>query len=168
MNHFFQKLCLRVLAAGSLLLGALALVAAPSGATPTFTTLYSFSAKSTMPPYSNGDGAHPGSSLVQGSDGNFYGTTREGGSLGVGTVFRVTPTGALTTLHSFSGYPNEGANPQEGLVEGSDGNFYGTTDAGGPSNSGTAFKLTSVGDADDAGGLQWHQWDYTERHTHSR
>jgi uncharacterized repeat protein (TIGR03803 family) len=81
--------------------------------------------------------------LVQGSDGNFYGTTSAGGSSNKGTVFKVTSTGTLTSLVSFTGA--NGDTPYAGLVQGSDGNFYGTTSAGGSSNKGTVFKMTSAG-----------------------
>src|SRR5438445_13328133 len=70
------------------------------------------------------------SSLVQGSDGSFYGTTTEGGIAGKGTVFKVTTNGVFTTLVSFTG-PNV-ANPQAWLVLGNDGNLYGTTSLGSP------------------------------------
>ena len=76
----------------------------------------------------------PTASLVQGSDGNFYGTTSPGGSSGDGTVFRVTTGGMLTTLVSF--YRTNGTGPNE-LVLGSDGRFYGTTSGGGSIDSGT-------------------------------
>ena len=70
--------------------------------------------------------------LVQGSDGNFYGTTYDGGTNGIGTVFKISTNGALTSLYSFGSVQdtngsNDGANPHAGLVQGSDGNFYGTT-----------------------------------------
>ena len=77
--------------------------------------------------------------LVQGPDGNFYGTTADGGPTANGTVFRVTPGGALTTL--LSDQPN----PAPGLVIGNDGLLYGMTSAGGPSGFGTAFKMTTSG-----------------------
>jgi uncharacterized repeat protein (TIGR03803 family) len=85
--------------------------------------------------------------LVQGSDGSFYGTTQNGGNTnlnngnGYGMVFSVTTNGTLTSLYSFSG-TNDGANPGGGLVQGSDGSFYGTTEAGGTNNAGTVFRLT--------------------------
>ena len=104
--------------------------------TGTLTTLHSFSG-------SPNDGANPVAALVQGSDGNFYGTTAEGGEHFQGTVLRITPAGALTVLHSFSGYPGEGAVPFAGLVQGTDGNFYGTTALGGANSEGTVFKLSS-------------------------
>jgi uncharacterized repeat protein (TIGR03803 family) len=79
---------------------------------------------------------------VQGSDGNFYGTTYDGGAYGWGTVFRITPSGSLTNLWMFTGC-SDGASPAAGLVQGSDGNFYGTTEGSGsgPSANGTVFKL---------------------------
>ena len=96
------------------------------------------------------DGANPLSGLVQGSDGNFYGTTSEGGASGYGTVFRIGPSSSLTNLWEFTG-GSDGANPVGGLVQGSDGNFYGTTYYGGNTNLnygsgyGTVFKISSSG-----------------------
>jgi uncharacterized protein (TIGR03437 family) len=84
-------------------------------------------------------------SLVQGSDGNFYGTTGEGGQIGNGTVFKLTPDGTLTTLHSFSGLPPDGSLPG-GLIQAQDGNFYGVTSYGGHNNWGTIFRITSAGE----------------------
>jgi uncharacterized repeat protein (TIGR03803 family) len=92
-----------------------------------------------------GEGAVPTAGLVQGTDGNFYGTTASGGEHFHGTVFRITPAGALTVLHSFSGYPGEGAVPFAGLVQGSDGNFYGTTAVGGVHFKGTVFNIDAAG-----------------------
>ncbi len=109
-----------------------------SQATPVVTTLYNFIGNGT-------DGVHPQASLVQGSDGNFYGTTASGGGSGYGTVFRVTSAGVLTTLHSFT-YGADGADPEAALVQGSDGNFYGTTQSGGSSYYfGTVFQITPDG-----------------------
>ena len=99
------------------------------------TTLYNFS---------NSDGSAPYAGLVQGSDGNFYGTTAQGGASSYGTVFKITPGGSLTALHSFS-YYGDGAVPYAGLVQGNDGNFYGTTFYGGDGGGGTVFKITSGG-----------------------
>jgi uncharacterized repeat protein (TIGR03803 family) len=90
------------------------------------------------------DGAQLRAGLVQGKDGNFYGTTQEGGAFGQGTVFTMTPAGAVTVLHSFAGGA-DGANPTAALIEGSDGNFYGTTFGGGPSDTGTVFRMTPGG-----------------------
>ncbi len=81
--------------------------------------------------------------LAQGRDGNLYGTADAGGTSGMGTVFKMTPAGAVTTLHNFSG--TDGQNPDGGLILGTDGNFYGTTRFGGASNLGTVFKITPAG-----------------------
>jgi len=98
-----------------------------------FTNLHSFAFA---------EGYFPLAALVQGSDGNFYGTAYGGGANGLGTVFRISPSGSLTNLYSFSGYPSDGSHPEGGLVQGSDGNFYGTTYDGGANHAGTVFKLT--------------------------
>jgi uncharacterized repeat protein (TIGR03803 family) len=75
------------------------------------------------------DGSAPMAALLQGSDGNFYGTTASGGANNAGTIFSITPAGAFSLLYSFSGQPPDGAYPN-GLTRGSDGNFYGTTEGG--------------------------------------
>jgi uncharacterized repeat protein (TIGR03803 family) len=92
------------------------------------------------------DGAFPNAALVQGTDGNFYGTTITGGVNDDGSVFKITPTGTLTTLYSFCSQASctDGENPYSALVEGTDGNFYGTTDQGG-NGFGTVFSITSSG-----------------------
>ena len=100
----------------------------------TFTTLANFNGTN--------DGAGP-SSLVQGMDGNFYGTTGNRGANGYGTVFKITPGGTLTTLHSFNS--TDGYSPSAGLVLATNGSFYGTTQQGGTSNYGTVFKITPGG-----------------------
>jgi uncharacterized repeat protein (TIGR03803 family) len=83
--------------------------------------------------------------LLEGSDGNFYGTTYQGGTNGgYGTIFSVTFNGRITSLHSFSN-GNEGAYPVAGLTLGPDGCFYGTTTLGGPNNAGTIFRLCPNG-----------------------
>jgi uncharacterized repeat protein (TIGR03803 family) len=102
----------------------------------TLTTLWQFGGNPTngQNPYAAG--------LVQGSDGNFYGTTIQGGTNNYGTVFRITTNGALTTLWQFSsGGTTNGTSPEAGLAQGSDGDFYGTTEYGGTNNVGTVFKL---------------------------
>jgi uncharacterized repeat protein (TIGR03803 family) len=115
----------------------------PEGA---FTTLHSFDG-------SDGDGPN---GLVQGSDGNFYGTTSAAGAYGNGTVFKMTPAGMVTALYSFCSQENcaDGSGPVAGLVQATDGNFYGTTYGGGgvPTNCtfsqpgcGTVFKITASG-----------------------
>ena len=90
------------------------------------------------------DGGYPNGGLVQGSDGNFYGTTDAGGTNNNGTIFKISAGGAFTGLYSFTGN-NDGANPYAGLVQGTDGNFYGTTAGGGTTGSGTVFKITASG-----------------------
>ncbi len=92
------------------------------------------------------DGALPTSALIQGWDGQFYGTTSNGGANGEGTVFRISSSGTLTVLHSFD--LNDGGYPSSGLVQGADGNLYGTTWGGGDANCeycGTVFKITPEG-----------------------
>jgi uncharacterized repeat protein (TIGR03803 family) len=98
----------------------------------TLTTLHSFNGT---------DGSGPQGGLIQATNGNFYGTTYAGGANNFGTVFKITTGGTLTTLHSFAGYPTEGANPSAGLLQGIDGNFYGTTTGGGAFGYGTVFKV---------------------------
>jgi uncharacterized repeat protein (TIGR03803 family) len=94
---------------------------------------------------SGADGTYPYASLVQGSDGDFYGMTAEGGTNNLGTVFKLTPAGAETVLWSF-GSGTDGQQPYgSNLVQGSDGDFYGMTSAGGTSGSGTVFKITPAG-----------------------
>jgi uncharacterized repeat protein (TIGR03803 family) len=90
------------------------------------------------------DGGTPESGLIQATDGNFYGTTSQGGASNTGTVFRITSAGTLTTLHSFTSAV-DGAAPLAGLIEGSDSNFYGTTSRGGANDTGTVFQITSAG-----------------------
>jgi len=103
------------------------------------TTLYSFS--------NGSDGGFPFAGLTQGSDGNFYGTTYGGGAntscyQGCGTVFRISPSGNLTNLYSFTG-GNDGYHPRGALVQGIDGGFYGTTAYGGTNlYYGTAFRFS--------------------------
>jgi len=91
------------------------------------------------------NGAYPNATLVQGSDGNFYGTTSSCGTNGAGTVFKLNTNGVLTTLYAFTGY-NDGGGPEAGLVEGSDGYFYGTTSYGGTNEWGTVFRIIANGE----------------------
>jgi uncharacterized repeat protein (TIGR03803 family) len=110
------------------------------------TTIYSFCSQTGCP-----DGQFPFGGIVLGPDGNFYGTTAGGGNascwIGCGTVFRITPGGTLTTLHTFSG--NDGSNPYAGLMLAADGNLYGVSSAGGTRQQngygGTVFKVTPNG-----------------------
>ncbi|HEV2400298.1 MAG TPA: choice-of-anchor tandem repeat GloVer-containing protein [Candidatus Sulfotelmatobacter sp.] len=79
------------------------------------------------------------------TDGNFYGTTLYGGnSSGVGTIFKITPQGVLTTLYDFCSETScaDGSLPQAALIQGTDGDFYGTTTSGGQNNNGTVFRFS--------------------------
>jgi uncharacterized repeat protein (TIGR03803 family) len=91
---------------------------------------------------SNADVSGP---LIQASNGNIYGTTSF--APGYGTFFRVTPAGVITTLYSFCSLANcaDGSQPLQGVIQASDGNFYGTTYGGGANNDGTIFKITAAG-----------------------
>jgi uncharacterized repeat protein (TIGR03803 family) len=94
------------------------------------------------------DGATPYAGLVQATNGDLYGTTERGGS-GIndaGTVFRITPGGTLTTLYSFCPQTpcRDGSSPDAGLVQATNGDFYGTTFIGGY-GQGTVFKITPSG-----------------------
>ena len=100
------------------------------------------------------DGSLPAGSLVQASDGNFYGTTSQGGdttgscqNYGCGTVFKITPEGVLTTLYTFCEQDlcPDGYRPFAGLAIGPDGNLYGTTSGGGSQFQGTVFRITPGG-----------------------
>jgi len=120
------------------------------GGTWTQTVLHNFTG-------SPGDGAIPQAALVIGGDGVLYGTTTYGGSgacvppgsgTGCGTVFSLTPPAAPggawteTVLYNFTGYPTVGTNPYAGVVVGSGGALYGTTQYGGASGNGTVYSLT--------------------------
>ncbi len=115
-----------------------------------FTTIYGFTGAA--------DGSNPQAmSLVQGSDGDLYGTTSYGGAnetcisfgvaVGCGVIFKMTTSGALTTLYSFCALANcaDGYAPRAGLIQATDGNFYGTTWTGGAYNEGTIFRITPSG-----------------------
>jgi len=114
---------------GALIVVALAVVSGTSTA-QTLTTLFSFA---TGP---SSAGAGP-CALTLGPDGNFYGTTQSG------TIFKITPAGALTVLNSF-GDTGDGS-PDTVLTLGPDGNFYGTTLSGGAHALGAVFTITRVG-----------------------
>jgi uncharacterized repeat protein (TIGR03803 family) len=109
----------------------------PSGE---LTTIYNFCTQNLCP-----DGDSPYAGLVRANNGNFYGTTFYGGKYGNGTVFKVTATGVLTTLHSFDYAAGEGAQPSAPLTQAQNGDLYGTTSGGGPSNAGTIFEITPSG-----------------------
>jgi uncharacterized repeat protein (TIGR03803 family) len=91
----------------------------------------------------NGDQPYGG--LVLGGDGNFYGTTSGGGASSQGTVFKIGPTGVASVLYSFAGGTADGGGPNAALIQGSDGNFYGTSANGGIDSQGTLFEVTPGG-----------------------
>ena len=99
------------------------------------------------------DGAYPTTALVRDSEGNLYGTTEAGGgstspycgifgASGCGIIFKLTNSAKESLLHSFTGYPNDGAYPLGDLLRDAAGNLYGTTWLGGKTNGGMVFKLT--------------------------
>jgi len=113
--------------------------------------LYSFGATAT-------DGTTPYANLLQASDGNIYGTTIYGGAFGNGSVFKLTPAGAESILYSFGSSAKDGTKPYGAVIQGSDGNFYGSTYSGGANGAalcsgstttcpgyGTLFMITSAG-----------------------
>jgi uncharacterized repeat protein (TIGR03803 family) len=106
----------------------------PGGA---LSTLYNFCSQTNCT-----DGGYPVAALVLATNGDFYGTTADGGAYANGTVFKITPSGTLTTLHSFD--ITDGAGPQ-GLIQATNGNFYGTTISGGATDNGTVFQITPSG-----------------------
>ena len=111
----------------------------------TYTSLHTFGAYASASAVTNADGALPYAALTYNpSDGDFYGSTEKGGKYGFGTLFRISTSGALTVLYSFSG-PTDGASPAAALLHYSDGNFYGTTAGGGANGNGTIFRVTPAG-----------------------
>jgi uncharacterized repeat protein (TIGR03803 family) len=99
-----------------------------------YTRLRSFSA-------TGGDGQNPYSALLEGADGALYGTTYLDGASGRGTVFKVNKDGSgYAVLYSFT-TNGDGRSPFAGLVQGSDGALYGTTENGGSEGAGTVFRL---------------------------
>ncbi len=94
--------------------------------------------------FSGGDGEFPQAPLIRGADGNFYGTTFGDSIALFGSVFKLTPDGVFTNLYSFTG-GSDGALPSASLVQGMDGNFYGTASAAGDFGYGTIFQLTPDG-----------------------
>ena len=113
----------------------------------TLMTLLSFGPRPSGEFSSNSDGAEPETGLVQGSDGNFYGTTITGGTSGNGTVFQITPAGVLTTLYSFTALNtndgnDDGQAPMSSLIEVGAGHFFGTANSGGVNGTGTIYEVT--------------------------
>jgi uncharacterized repeat protein (TIGR03803 family) len=127
---------MKMLRIGSVFAGFLSLALSLSA--QTLTTLLSFD-------YT--DGATPFAGLLQATDGNLYGTTGGQGTNGGGTVFKITPSGTLTTVYSFTtcGSCTDGYSPLAGLVQATNGTFYGTTLSGGVFLEGTVFKITPRG-----------------------
>jgi len=111
-------------------------------ASGTLATIYNFCSQNNCT-----DGSTPAAGLVHGTNGGFYGTTEGGGANGSGTVFKITPSGTLTTLYSFCSHANcdDGYLPVAGLVQGTDGKFYGTTGGNGTKGDGTVFSITPSG-----------------------
>ena len=145
--------CLPLLSLSPLLIAAGALLATSTraaAASVTETVLHSF----TGIPQRPGDGAYPGpANLIPTGNGSFYGVTTGGGyyspttGIGYGTIYTISPSGAYNILYLFgtnSAIANDGVSPSSLLI-GPDGNLYGTTQGGGKSNVGTAFKLTPLG-----------------------
>ena len=122
--------------------GALYKVATNGTQNATLTAFYTFK---------TWDGAYPYDSLVSSSGGNLYGVAYQGGTNNLGTIFEITTNGAFTLLYSFGmvtndlGYALDGGNPIGGLVQGRDGNFYGTGSIGGTNNTGTVFQFSTNG-----------------------
>jgi len=99
----------------------------------------------TLKQFDGTDGWFPTAPLIQASDGDFYGTTELGGANGYGVVFKMTPGGKLTVLHSFADNGIDGYEPVAGLVQATDGNLYGVTEGGGTSTYGTIFSISPKG-----------------------
>jgi len=136
--------------------------------------------------FGRSEGARPAGALVRGKDGNFYGVTRGGGAGEGGTIFKVTPEGKLTTLHNFVKDSDDGCCPEGGLIQGSDGNFYGTTSSGGTNggrarmtaqglrygsaeqqgtkNGGTIFRMTPAGEVTILHRLNERAWNEKDEH----
>ena len=133
MNFAKNLLSARTLAAAgiaAMLLGVPLRARAQGGIA--FSNLYSFT-----------NAALPAAGMVQGTNGNFYGTTEGSGGNDLGSVFMVTPSGVFTNLVVFNG--TNGATPAGPLFLSKNGNFYGTTSKGGTANNGTLFSMTPSG-----------------------
>ncbi len=114
----------------------------PSGAESVLLAFDGTSAIGTNPAL----GVHPAGGLIMDSSGNLYGTTNSGGAHGAGTVFKISPSGTATVLHSFGALNSgDGQYPMAGLIMDSAGNLYGTTNGGGTTGYGTVFKITPSG-----------------------
>jgi uncharacterized repeat protein (TIGR03803 family) len=124
-----------------------------SGGTLGYGTVFRFDTSgilATLYTFSSSDGAHPGARLIQAGNGSFYGTTARGGdqfgsSLGEGTIFKLDPSGTLTTFHRFDG--KDGQALWGELTAASDGSLYGTASQAGPEGGGVVFRLRLDGGA---------------------
>jgi uncharacterized repeat protein (TIGR03803 family) len=129
-NHFSVR-TLAIAAFAAIIPASLGVPPPPAGLS--LSSLYSFT-----------NAATPAACLVQGTNGNFYGTTMAGGAKGnYGAVFMVTPGGVFTNLVLFEG--TNGEAPDASLYLDADGYFYGTTSSGGANNDGTVFKMSHSG-----------------------
>jgi uncharacterized repeat protein (TIGR03803 family) len=121
------------------------------GGTTDFGTAFKITPAGALTVMYNFDSTHgsgPYSPLLQGSDGNFYGTARAGGSKNNGgVVFKLTAAKKLTVLYNFdgTGATTDGVRPYSGLVQATDGNFYGVASAGGTNAAGTLYRISSTG-----------------------
>jgi uncharacterized repeat protein (TIGR03803 family) len=120
-SRIFRVLLLAMNVLSSILLLTVASVA-QTASPPTFSLLYQFK--------SGRDGSSPYSNLILDPQGNLYGTTLIDGAYSYGTVFKVTPAGKETVLHSFTGTGGDGAHPVAPLIRDAAGNVYGTTEYG--------------------------------------
>jgi uncharacterized repeat protein (TIGR03803 family) len=112
----------------------------------TLTSLFSFPALGAFSSAGvavNTEGANPRAGLLLAADGNFYGTAYQGGASGYGTVFRMTPAGAVSVVHAFTGPSMGGAFPLAPVTQDTSGDLFGTTERGGPVNSGTAWRINA-------------------------
>lgn len=99
--------------------------------------------QSVIYPFKDADGDDPSTSLIQASDGNYYGAAPSSGAYGGGTIYQITPAGVFTTIHDFNS-TTDGASPQW-IIQGSDGFLYGMTNYGGANEIGTIFKMSLSG-----------------------